>query len=175
MPDPWWVPWIPVATGFVGGVGGGLLTLGGQFVSHYLTGRRELSKRKAEAEDKALADLKDYYVRYLVELNEKARITIDFIQKVNASQDEVRAFISKFHLLSSSDVYFRVRMLEKNPEGAAWVKKVGESDEAILRLAYPQSEPTCMDLLQAAKPALLDLYAFQEWIYTKRFGALVAL
>lgn len=158
--------WANVASGAVGGVA----ALAGHWVVNYLQTKAEDRRRKAEAEAKELAELKTAYVAYMHELGIKARHIVDFCQKdVNATDAQIKEFISKHLLLDGSDVYFRLRMLETDADGAEWVRKIGNADETILRLCFPGEQPTAMDLFQAAKPAFLLLYAFQEWLYTKRF------
>lgn len=163
--------WANVASGVVGGG----LALAGQWVAHHFTYRRDEAKRKAEGEATHLADLQAAYVAYLVELNLKSRKTIHFVGAHPATDSvtdaQIREFINDFHLLASSDAYFKLRMLEKDPEGAKWIKEIGFADNELLQLGMPLAKPTPMDLFMAAKPAILKLYEFQEWLYTKRFPA----
>lgn len=157
--------WANVASGAVGGV----LALGGHWLVHILTTRADDKKRRSEAAARRLDELKSLYVAYLDELNQKSRKTSEIITRKHASQTDLQDFLREHHLLATTDVYFRLRMVETDAQGMAWIKEIGESDRNILALAHAPFVNQ-QYLFEQVNPVLVRVYEFQEWIYTHRFS-----
>jgi acyl transferase domain-containing protein len=157
---PWWGS---LLTGFTGGA----VALLGQGLTHYLTERRDDTKRKADSKAKALAELKQAYVSYITELNAKARDLFDVANEGQPSE-ALRSHLSTLIVKSKSDAYFRLRMLENDPKASARVAKIGDLDRGLIQLSKKPLISTA-ELLAEMRGPTDELRAFQEWLFSERF------
>ncbi len=156
----WWAPWVPV----VGGAVGGLTALAGQGLTHFLTARRENTRRKEELEAKELADLKAAYVVYLAELREEGR---------GAAHPAIRERLEVGDARNSEPpATAGVRVMPTSgsacsnaPEHRGRIEKAGKADEDLISMAVGDA-CNIGQLAGYLNNALIETNKFQEWVYT---------
>jgi hypothetical protein len=160
---PWW-------GSLLLGVSGGVLALGGHWLTHLLTTKREDAKRWAEKRDKERTELKAAYVAFMNEMNDRDRKTAAFAGQPNTvTPAQIWRFLQDDHLRASGDVYFKLRMLETDPEGIRWIKKLDDADQDLLNLFLPMAQPTGAMIIDALNKNAPAKRGFQEWLFAERF------